>query len=83
MKHNKFLTIVVLLALVVTGCSQPTPAPTAAPTTPPEPTATPTIPEPTPTPPAQDDSWQKVEQAGILRVRHLGRLSSLRISRRE
>jgi len=68
MKHNKFLIIVILLALVMTGCSQPTPAPTFAPTTPPEPTLTPTLAEPTLTPTPQDDSWQKVEQAGILRV---------------
>ncbi len=68
MKHNKSLIIIVLLALVLTSCGQPAPAPTSAPTMPPEPTFTQTILEPTATLPPQEDSWQKVQQAGILRV---------------
>ena len=65
MWKKKVLIAITLLVLVVTGCSQPAPAPTVTPT---QPEPTPTQPEPTLTPITQDDSWQKVQQAGVLRI---------------
>jgi polar amino acid transport system substrate-binding protein len=55
---KKVVIAITLMALFVAACSQPTPAPTI-PTTPPEPALTPIL---------QDDSWQKVQEAGVLRV---------------
>ena len=60
MKQKKYLILFILWALIMSSCSSPTPAPTSTPT-PPEPTAMPTQ-------PPLDDSWQKVQQAGVLRV---------------
>jgi len=65
MKHPQRLMFIVALALVMAACAQPTPAPTA---TPRPPTATPVPTRPAPTQPPQDDSWQKVKDAGVLRV---------------
>ncbi|HLB48009.1 MAG TPA: transporter substrate-binding domain-containing protein, partial [Anaerolineales bacterium] len=62
MKKNKYLIAIAFLVFVLAACTQPTPAP--APVTPT--TSTITAPATTPTP--QDDSWLKVQQAGILRV---------------
>jgi len=60
MKQRKYILLIALLALVLAACAQPTPAPTPTPL---PPTAT-----PLPTQPPQDDSWQKVKEAGVLRV---------------
>ena len=65
MKPHKHLILIALLALVLAACAQPTPAPTP---TPQPPTATPVPTRPAPTQSPQDDSWQKVQQAGVLRV---------------
>ena len=58
MWHKKLVITIALMALFVAACNQSTPAP-INPTTTPEPTLTP-IP--------QEDSWQKVQGAGVLRV---------------
>ena len=60
MPPQKYRMLIALLVLVLGACAQPTPVPTP---TPQPPTAT-----PLPTPPPQDDSWQKVLDAGVLRV---------------
>ena len=65
MKQHKHVMLIALLALVLAACAQPTPAPTP---TPQPPTATPVPTRPAPTQPPQDDSWQKVQEAGVLRV---------------
>jgi ABC-type amino acid transport substrate-binding protein len=56
-----------LLALVVAGCNQPAPIPIST-AMPPESTSTATLAEPVLTQPPLEDSWQKVQQAGVLRV---------------
>jgi arginine/lysine/histidine transporter system substrate-binding protein len=56
MNKLKILTAVLVLALLVGGCAAPTPAP-------PPPTAT-----LQPTASVPDTSWQKIQQAGVLRV---------------
>jgi len=57
----------ILVALVITWCSRPTPTPVpATPTSTLTSTLAPVAPTPTQAP--QDDSWQKIEQAGVLRV---------------
>lgn len=63
MKQRIFLFTILVMALVVAGCTQPTPSPQPA-----LPTFTATPPELAPTLPPQDDSWAKVQQAGVLRV---------------
>jgi ABC-type amino acid transport substrate-binding protein/heat shock protein HslJ len=68
MQHQKHLILIVLLALILGSCAQPTPAPTLRP-----PISTPVLATPIPTrgapaPSAQDNSWQEVQQAGVLRV---------------
>jgi polar amino acid transport system substrate-binding protein len=69
MKPSICLIAILLTALVAAGCSQPTPAP--LPVIPTD-TSTPLEPSPTTQVPTvqapQDDSWQKVQQAGVLRV---------------
>jgi ABC-type amino acid transport substrate-binding protein/heat shock protein HslJ len=65
MQQHKPLMLTALLVLVLAACAQPTPVPT--PTLQP-PTATPVPTRPAPTLPPQDDSWQKVLDAGVLRV---------------
>src|SRR5512137_2566316 len=57
MKQHKHVMLIALLALVLAACAQPTPTPTPTPS-----------PMPSPTQPPQDDSWQKVQEAGVLRV---------------
>jgi ABC-type amino acid transport substrate-binding protein/heat shock protein HslJ len=65
MKQHKTLMFIALLALLLAACAQPTPVPTP---TPQPPTATPVPTRPAPTLPPQDDSWQRVQEAGVLRV---------------
>ncbi len=65
MKHHKHWILIALLALVLAACAQPTPAPTPTPL---PPTATPVPTRPAPTQAPQDGSWQKVKDAGVLRV---------------
>jgi len=65
MKPHKHLILIALLALVLAACAQPTPVPTP---TPQPPTATPVPTKLAPTLPPQDDSWQRVKDAGVLRV---------------
>jgi ABC-type amino acid transport substrate-binding protein len=70
MKQFALFVALITMALVMAGCSQPTATPTVLPEVPtwtPMP-VTPTPVEPTATPAPQDDSWQKVQQAGVLRV---------------
>ena len=52
MKKRMYLIAILLLVLVLAGCAPETPTPAPA----------------TPTLAVQDDSWQKVQQAGVLRV---------------
>jgi ABC-type amino acid transport substrate-binding protein len=70
MKPQKYLILIALLALIAASCAQPTPAPTLRPPEPARPTdaiaSQPTRSAPAPAP--QDDSWQKVQQSGVLRV---------------
>jgi polar amino acid transport system substrate-binding protein len=63
MKQHKFWIVIILIALVVAGCAGPTPTPAPA-----KPTDTSLPPEPPPTQAPQDESWLKVQQAGVLRV---------------
>jgi ABC-type amino acid transport substrate-binding protein len=66
MNKNLFWIAVILLVLMLTGCSQPTEPP--QPPIPDTPTSVPAPAEPSPTLAPQEDSWQKVQQAGVLRV---------------
>jgi arginine/lysine/histidine transporter system substrate-binding protein len=63
MKHQKYLILIALLALILASCAQPTPAPTLRP-----PTSAPVPTKAGPTQSPQDNSWQQVQQAGVLRV---------------
>jgi ABC-type amino acid transport substrate-binding protein len=66
-KHHRDLFVIVLFTLLLAACGSPTPEPL--------PTLTPQPPKPVGTmvptverPGAADDSWRKVQQAGVLRV---------------
>jgi len=62
-RTSRFMLLALIAGLLIAACAAPTPVP---------PTATPQVSVPTkgaPTqPPAQDNSWDKVKQAGVLRV---------------
>jgi polar amino acid transport system substrate-binding protein len=55
MWQKKVITLMILLVLALPACNMPTPAPTATPA-------------PTQTQPPPDDSWDKIQQAGVLKV---------------
>jgi ABC-type amino acid transport substrate-binding protein/heat shock protein HslJ len=60
MKKIRYLIAILLLAMVVAGCSSPTPTPEMTTPSPVPPTATQTAPP--------DVSWQTVQESGVLRV---------------